>query len=44
MVDGALVPIVFFGIWGIAFKGAVAIALSMDFIDKNNKKKNRRKK
>lgn len=39
MVDGALVPIVFFGIWGIAFIGAVAIALSMDFIDKNNKKK-----
>lgn len=39
MVEGELIPIVFFGIWGIAFIGAVAIACSMDFIDRNNKKK-----
>lgn len=39
MVEGVLVPIVFFGIWGIAFIGAVTMALSMDFMDRNNKKK-----
>ena len=39
MVEGELIPMVFFGIWGIAFIGAVLIALCMDFIDRNNKKK-----
>ena len=41
MVDGAFVPYVDFptGIWSIAFIGAVLIACSMDFIDRNNKKK-----